>query len=129
MPKRRRTRAAAEVVEIQLAEGTRVHEAQLGSVVEIDNDVGVFHHLVARFCDPELHAHAEMADNALVVVEIEDQKLAVASHVTDRATRQPRNELLVRLAPHGAVAPDRDCTNSPPDERGFEVAADRLDLG
>ncbi len=124
-------RAAAFIqgVDEHLTERARVDEAKLGAVVKIDDDVRVLREFVMWLGNAELSAHAQVHHERVVVVEINDQELSVATNVSQPPTAQGGDEVGVRLTAHGAITGDGHGPHNPPSEKGFEVSSDRFDLG
>ncbi len=114
-------------IDEQFAECARVDEAKLGAVVEIHDDVRVLRHFVGGPRHSQLAGHPQVGDQH-VVIEIDNQELAVAANAFDELIAQAGDEFFVRLPPHRPVTRYRHVDHPPPAQRRIEVTAHRFDL-
>ena len=114
----------------QFAEGARVDVAQLPALREGDDDVSVLLRRLARRLGPQqLPAHAQVDNEQVAVVELQQQVLALALDGGDLAALELGDEVLLGLVPADRTdAGGLDGFDALADDLLVEISPDGFDL-
>ena len=123
-------RSVGWIEDHDLAEGTRVDEAQLlaEGILEMEHDMGVRNARGVRAVDEDPTAHPQVDHQRLTGVERQDQVLAPPLRAECCGTGQPVDQRLARGAPNRAFAADLDALDAPADEALVQAATNRFDF-